>query len=144
MSRRRPRTLLLAAAYAVVLALLVFSPIADLLNRLTVRMYVVWKYDLRLPGNVLPEDFGFALNVLLFVPVGVLVAAFLRRPWWVAPLVCVVLSLGIELVQLVPALDRDFDIGDVVANGSGGLSGAIAFALAARFRDHRASGSSVR
>lgn len=123
--RRRP-VLLIGAAYVVVLFLLVFTPISWTLNRLTVEMYVAWKYDLGWPGDFLPEDFGAALNVLLFLPLGILVVALFRWPWWLATAVAVTVSMSIELVQaVVPALHRQASLSDVVTNGLGGLLGAL-------------------
>jgi glycopeptide antibiotics resistance protein len=82
---------------------------------------------------VLPEHFGYLLNVRLFVPVGMIVVLVVRRPWWQAALVAVAGSAAVELVQLVPALHRDASLSDVVTNGVGGLLGAgIAGALARR------------
>jgi glycopeptide antibiotics resistance protein len=121
---RRRVALLISAAYLAGLALLVVTPISTLLDRLTVRLYVIYRADLRLPGNVLPEDFGEVLNVLLFVPLGVLLVLVLRRSWLEAALVAVALSGALELVQLVPALHREATLGDVLTNGLGGLIGA--------------------
>lgn len=129
MTRARPapsrRTaLVLSVVYVSVLLAVVFSPISRGLNRLTVAMYTFYRYDLRLPGDVLPEDFGHLLNVLLFVPVGMIVVLVVRRSWWQAALVAVAVSAAVELVQLVPALHRDTSLSDVVTNGLGGLLGA--------------------
>ena len=70
----------------------------------------------------------FAANVVLFIPIGLLVALILPRRWrWlVAPGVLAV-SAAIEGVQaLLP--NRHADLGDVIANTAGGLVGlAIAY-----------------
>lgn len=125
-SPRRTALLLAGAtAYLVGLVALVVLPLGDWLGRLTVRLYVVWTYDLRLPGHVLPGDFGFALNIVLFVPMGALVTWQTRRPL-LSTVLCVAVSSAIELVQLVPQLHRDSSLLDVLANGLGGLGGAVA------------------
>ena len=67
--------------YVVVLLLLVMTPISWVLNRLTVRLYVVGAYDLH-QRWLLPEHVGYLLNVLLFVPFGALVVLIARWPWW--------------------------------------------------------------
>lgn len=123
--------LVAAAAYLLGLVALVLLPLGDWLGRLTVRLYVVWVYDLRLPGRVMPDDVGFALNVVLFVPLGVLLTLSTRRPVW-SVVACVVGSSTIELVQLLPQLHRDSSVLDVVANGLGGLLGALAAWLLSR------------
>ena len=126
---------LLGAAYAVALALVVFTPIQWWLNRLTVRLYVLFRYDLPLaPDGATPETYGDLLNVILFVPVGILLVALRRWSWPVAALVAVVVSGGIELVQGLPLIDRDPSLVDVVTNGLGGLIGAV---LAAALRARR-------
>ena len=119
--------------YGVTLAAVVFTPIAWRLNRLTVRLYVWWLYRLRLPGHPTPEDFGFALNVLLFVPLGLLLVLLLRRAW-LALLVALAISCAIELVQLWPALHRQAEISDLVSNGVGALLGCILAVLVRRRR----------
>lgn len=130
--------LLLSAAYLGWLLVLVLTPISPVLNRLTVRLYTIWVYDLRLPGDVLPEDFGYLLNVLLFIPIGMIMVLVVRRSWLASTLVAVVVSMAIELVQLVPFLHRDATVSDVVTNGLGGLIGA-GIALYARKRSMRRS-----
>lgn len=55
------------------------------------------------------------LNVLLFVPVGLLLPLVLRRnTWWRVGLACLAATLAIELVQ--PLVDRSGDIDDVLCN----------------------------
>lgn len=65
------------------------------------------------------------LNVLLFVPVGLLLPLVLRRnTWWRVGLACLAATLAIELVQ--PLVDRSGDIDDVLCNLAGS---AIGFGL---------------
>ena len=114
--------------YVVVLLLLVMTPISWVLNRLTVRLYVVGAYDLH-QRWLLPEHVGYLLNVLLFVPFGALVVLIARWPWWEAALVATALSAAIEIVQYLPVLGREATLVDVVCNALGGLLGAMAAAL---------------
>ncbi len=127
MTRRR-LALITGAAYVVVLLLLVLTPISWVLNRLTVRLYVVGTYDLH-QRWLLPEHVGYLLNVLLFVPFGALVVLIARWPWWEATLVATAVSAAIEVVQYLPVLDREATFADVLSNGLGALIGAVAAAL---------------
>ncbi|MGK9149426.1 VanZ family protein [Plantibacter flavus] len=77
-----------------------------------------------------PSWFGYAFvesaaNVLLFIPLGALLALELPlRRWWLAPVVTTLLSAAIELGQtLLP--ERVATIADVYANAAGGLFGAL-------------------
>lgn len=122
----------LAVAYVAGVAVLVASPWGWELNRLTVRLYVFFRRDVPVaPEWVRPEDYGVLLNVLLFVPVGVLLAAATGRAWWLVTLVCLVGSVVIEVSQ-ARWLERDGDWTDVVANTLGGLVGAAAVSLRRR------------
>jgi glycopeptide antibiotics resistance protein len=115
----------LAAAYVVALAVLVGGPWGWALNRLTVRMYVLFRYDVPIaPERALPEHYGVLLNVVLFVPVGALLVVLARRPWWWATLTAAVVSGAIELVQLL-FLAREASWLDLAANTVGALVGAI-------------------
>ncbi|CAH0260872.1 VanZ family protein [Plantibacter sp. VKM Ac-2885] len=65
-----------------------------------------------------------AANVVLFIPLGALLALELPlRLWWIAPLTTTLFSVAIELGQtLLP--ERVATIADVYANAAGGLLGA--------------------
>lgn len=65
-----------------------------------------------------------AANVVLFIPLGALLALELPlRVWWIAPLTTTTFSVAIELGQtLLP--ERVATIADVLANAAGGLVGA--------------------
>lgn len=65
-----------------------------------------------------------AANVLLFIPLGALLALELPlRLWWLAPVVTTLFSVAVELGQtLLP--ERVATIADVFANAAGGLFGA--------------------
>ena len=128
--------------YGVALAAVVFTPIAWRLNRLTVRLYVWWLYRLRLPGHPTPEVFGFALNVLLFVPLGVLGTLLLGRwRWWLVLALGIATTLVIEFAQLfLPA--RFSDPSDLIANTLGtavGIGVVAAWAAAGSRRTAQAA-----
>lgn len=120
----------LLTAYVTGLGVLVSQPWGWELNRLTVRLYVLFRNDVPVaPDGVLPEHYGVLLNVLLFVPFGVLLTLALRRPWWWAPLAALVVSTAIELAQW-RWLERDGSWVDVAANTCGALIGAVIAAVA--------------
>lgn len=134
MGRTRDRRFLaaLVVAYVVALAVLVAGPWGWALNRLTVRLYVQFRYRWPIaPDWALPEHYGVLLNVLLFVPVGALVVALTRWSWW---RVTALTALGSGLIELVQGLwlDREASWVDVAANAAGALVGALAVSLLRR------------
>ncbi|MDE0572388.1 VanZ family protein [Demequina sp. B12] len=108
----------------------------------------VWAFtdDLRdaaASGSALthPAFLQLALNVLLFVPLGVLVRLVLHRGVVVAGLAGLALSLTVEFTQftgvwgLYPCGYRLFDVDDLLTNTAGAVLGsALAFAVPARLR----------
>ena len=67
----------------------------------------------------------FLANIAMFVPVGMIAAMWLPRRWWfLAAVVAVALSAGIELAQGALLPYRVSDPRDVLSNGLGGLLGA--------------------
>ena len=88
------------------------------------------------PGNPLrhPAFLQLALNVLLFVPLGVFLRVLAGRGIVTALLVGLGLSLFIETTQLTgvwglyPCAYRFFDVGDIMTNTTGALLGSV-FAL---------------
>lgn len=81
--------------------------------------------------NGIPEWFGyskleFSANVLMFMPLGFLLAlAVPRRLWWLALLLIPALSSLIELAQAGFLSERFATIQDVAANTVGGFLGAL-------------------
>lgn len=110
------------AAYLVVLGYLVWSP------EPTTATSAVSTLTDALHGIGLPVSssaVGFALNVLLFVPMGLLgVFVFGRRhvPGWV--LAGFAASVIVEVVQRLLLPDRTWSASDIVANTLGALVGA--------------------
>ena len=76
---------------------------------------------------------GAGLNILLFVPFGYLLPLLWRRAdrWWKVVLCGFVLSLLIELTQLVTHLGM-FDLDDLMNNSLGALLGWGCFCLVLR------------
>lgn len=67
----------------------------------------------------------FTANVLMFVPLGLMFVLLLgRRRWWLAILVAVAFTVGIETAQLF-LRDRIPDVRDLVANASGAVLGVV-------------------
>ncbi|WP_210649308.1 VanZ family protein [Nocardioides sp. SYSU D00065] len=128
----------LATAYVLALGVLVTAPWGWQLNRLTVRLYVLFRYDWPIaPDWASPDHYGFALNVVLFVPLGVIAALLTRWSWWRVVLAAALASTAIEVVQWL-FLDRVGDEADVAANTLGAALGAGAVSLLARLRSRRA------
>ena len=76
---------------------------------------------------------GAGLNILLFVPFGYLLPLLWRRAdrWWKVVLCGFVLSLLIELTQLVTHLGM-FDLDDLMNNSLGAFLGRLCFCPALR------------
>lgn len=69
-------------------------------------------------------------NVMLFVPLGLLIALLTPTRWWWAVVVAlVVVAGGIELGQALFLPGRVPTIDDVLANGTGGLIGVMVAAV---------------
>jgi glycopeptide antibiotics resistance protein len=81
--------------------------------------------------NGIPEWFGynkleFSANILMFMPVGFLATMILpAKTWWLALLMCPLLSVGIELTQGAFLAARFATVSDVIANSSGALIGIL-------------------
>jgi len=88
--------------------------------------------------HVLPDDYGAALNVVAFVPLGWLGVSRLR--WHPARVVLALvgLSVAIEAVQELPWLDRASSVQDVACNTLGAVIG-VALGSVALARSRRAS-----
>ncbi len=128
----------LTAAYVVVLGVLVVGPWGWELNRLTVWLYSRLRYGWPIaPDWVRPEDYGWLLNVLLFVPAAALLALVTRWAWWRIVLGAAIGSGLIELAQWT-WLPRDGGWADVRANTLGAVIGVAAVSLLARRGSRRA------
>jgi len=125
----------LLVAYLGGLVVLVTQPWGWELNRLTVRLWVLFRSDVPVaPDRLGPEHYGMLLNVLLFVPFGALLVLATRgRWWWGAVLAGFVCSSAIELAQS-RWLEREGDPVDIAANTVGALIGAVAVSWWSRGR----------
>ena len=119
---RLPRTVLVLGSVA--LAVLLLGPWGHQLHRLTIGLYMFFRTDVPIaPDWARPEHYGALLNVVLFVPVGVVLALVTPWSWWRIALVATFGSATFELSQAT-IVDRDSSVLDVVTNGLGALLGA--------------------
>jgi hypothetical protein len=115
-------------AYALVLGLIAFWPVP--VDRGGSVILMRWLGNLHRWG--VPPWFNYgvvevASNVLLFIPLGALIARILGlRLWWGAVAAGFLVSVLIELSQLVFLPARFASIADVAANTSGAIIGALA------------------
>lgn len=124
---RTPRIVigvLLAACLLVMLGIAFWPTPVDAGGRATLLAIIDRLQDAGAPSWF---DYRFvesAANVLLFIPLGALLALELPlRLWWLAPVVTTLFSVAVELGQtLLP--ERVATIADVFANAAGGLFGA--------------------
>ena len=92
-----------------------------------------WLTELQTAGGPEILRYGaveFAANIAMFVPVGFVLAVLLppgRR--WLSPLICFLLSLGIEFGQALLASGRLGDVTDLIGNTLGGLIGTVLLTL---------------
>lgn len=118
---------IVAAVYLVALGIILLWP--DHLDRHAGAAYALLY---RLFPGATGETMDFGLNVVLFIPFGVVLSAILRgHPWrllgiaWVVPLL-------VEIVQGVFLPGRTSSALDVAANTLGGLIGAVSAVVAGR------------
>ncbi|WP_104165749.1 VanZ family protein [Cryobacterium sp. N22] len=81
--------------------------------------------------NGVPLWFGynkleFSANVLMFIPLGFLVALLLPgRIWWLALILCPAMSIAIELTQAFALSARFATVTDVISNSLGAVIGIM-------------------
>lgn len=81
--------------------------------------------------NGVPLWFGynkleFSANVLMFIPLGFLVALLLPgRIWWLALIICPAMSIAIELTQALALSARFATVVDVMSNSLGAVIGIL-------------------
>ncbi len=129
----------LAVIYLAVVGFITLTPAGhgDAVSQLSGRAFS-FIGSLPLPAGFTSADAEFALNVLMFAPLGVFaVLLFGARGFWLAALAGLALSVGIEWVQeFVPS--RVSDPRDLLANGTGAVVGALlALPFAPLFRTRR-------
>ena len=136
--RRRSGTAVAVGA-AVVLVGILLWPDGWAVNRLVVRVYVVF-LDLGVPPAVTPEHYAALLNVLAFVPLGWLGVAVLRRRPWVVVAALGAASALVETAQLWPGLRREPSLVDVACNVAGAALGVLAASVVAGRARRRVDG----
>ena len=113
---RRRTVLWVLGGYCALLAVLMFSPVGPSLR------------GVPLPAGVRAGEVEAAANVLVFVPLGFLVAQLLPpRRRWIAVVLCCLASTGIEVVQAVLISTRLGTPRDVLTNTLGALLGYLLF-----------------
>ncbi|WP_458116744.1 VanZ family protein [Arthrobacter sp. D2-10] len=126
--RRRRRLVALLAGYLLALSLIAFwpSPVDEGASGLIGRVLRVL-HRLGIPGWFDYSLIESVANVLLFIPFGMLVAAYLPlRRTWVALPVCILASMCIELGQELFRPERFATPQDVLANALGAAIGTVA------------------
>ena len=137
---RRSVTALIAAGYAIVMMAVTLLPMR--MNPAAYWGGVPWWAAVHYVPFVV-DAASFVLNIVMFVPFGVLVPvlwarvdAFTRVTGW-----AVAVSAGIELVQLVLGVTtgsrRTVDVNDLIANAAGAAVGWAWLRLAVPHREHR-------
>lgn len=117
---------LLAVVTVAVLVIVFWPTPVDAGARGTIARVLDTLYGVGLPRFVTYGVVEFGANVVMFLPLGLLVALALPR-WllWFSPLLCASLSLTIELCQALLLPHRFASILDVAANTSGAILGTL-------------------
>lgn len=103
------------------------SDIASALNRL-----LAWLAQRESTAWITFDRVEFGANVAMFVPLGVFaVLWFGVRGWWTAPLLGLLTSGAIELVQATFLDSRVADVRDLIANTLGAVIGMLLMLLLA-------------
>ena len=132
----RRACLTLAAVTVVVIAVIVFTPgPPDAGGQQSLQQWIDRMHELhRLPGFVTFALIEFLSNVVMFVPLGFLLAGALRprTSRWVVP-AALLLSVGIEVIQGAYLPDRTATVSDVIANVVGATLGLLLLAATSRW-----------
>lgn len=126
--RTRWSTVLLLVIAVGFMAAITLLPIGWQLNRFVVWIYYEGLHINNWPNNewITLELIAHLLNVVMTIPIGLLARLALPRwPWWVVPLVVLVLSAGVETAQWLLPLAREAQVMDVVTNTVGGVIGSF-------------------
>jgi VanZ family protein len=117
---------LLAVVTVAVLVIVFWPTPVDAGARGTIARVLDTLYGVGLPRFVTYGVVEFGANIVMFLPLGLLVALALPR-WllWFSPLLCASLSLGIELCQALLLPHRFASILDVAANTLGAILGTL-------------------
>lgn len=101
---------------------------------------IMWLHNHGLPQWFIGyRKVEFAANILLFIPLGIIVALRLHsRLWWLAAVIGAAVSGAVELAQAIFLPQRVPAWSDIVANTSGALLGALFVLFVWSVRRHRA------
>ncbi|WP_158437799.1 VanZ family protein [Naasia lichenicola] len=129
---------ILLAAYVVIVIAMTLTPTApDRPIAIQLRRIIQELQERGLPAFIGYPVFEFTANVLMFLPLGLLIALLLPRHLWWAAIICGAwTSSFIEFSQLLLLPGRVASIGDIIANSLGALLGAL-LAVAVRRAVHR-------
>ncbi len=129
----------LLAFYALAVATVVFTPSpVDRPLRADLDRIIAELHERGVPAFIGYGDIEFLSNVVMFVPIGFLLALLLPgRAWPVAVVAGPLLSALIEVTQLLVLPARYATLQDVLANGVGSLCGAILAVLLRMVASHR-------
>jgi glycopeptide antibiotics resistance protein len=133
------RVIWVALALAVVtIGIITFWPTpVDAPAKSTIRDVLTALHDAGVPPQVNYSFVEIASNVVMFMPLGALIAALLPlNRWWGAILIGGVLSAIIELSQLILLPHRFASVIDIAANAAGALIGALITTGIRRVRRH--------
>lgn len=115
------------AGYLAVLLVIMFWPTPvdrPIVGVLTHNLAVL--HSLGAPGWMDYASVGVAANVALYVPIGVFGTLLLGvRFWWLIAVLAAAASSVFELSQGIFLTERFASVGDVIANTSGALIGAV-------------------
>ena len=128
--RRRRFLAAVFLAYLVTLAFIAFwpSPVDAGSSGQTLSAALNSLHKRGVPGWFNYNFVEFTANILLFVPFGFLLAAYLDRRWlWTVPPAGLLISCAIEPGQLVFLPDRYATLYDIAANTLGSLLGLALF-----------------
>jgi glycopeptide antibiotics resistance protein len=123
----------LALLATATLALLLLWPDGEAVRQVLLRVYL-FGLARGVPPRIGPEVYATVLNVIVFVPLGWIGVDLLRRRASTVALSLLALSVGVELVQALPALGRAPSLLDVACNAAGGLIGALLGSVVVRRR----------
>jgi glycopeptide antibiotics resistance protein len=138
---RRLRTLewiAVAAVLAVILVIVLWPTPVDRPYDSALTAALTWLHARGVPGWV---DYSFVqngANVVMFIPLGALIASVsMRSLWWASGVLGLALSLCIEFAQYTWLPERTASAGDLMANTGGALVGGSVVAVIRTIRSRR-------
>ncbi|HMY08590.1 MAG: VanZ family protein [Nocardioidaceae bacterium] len=140
-SRGRFLAATLLALYSLSLAFILLNPSPALPEDVVSRAQEALASLFGSPSLVGGKRVEFALNLLMFIPVGILVPLVAPRlNWRDVTVIALLASAGVEIYQGVFLIDRSAEFGDVVANTLGCTVGALMVAAFEWLRGVRPKG----